>query len=181
MERKSSLIRKNVEIKFIKDKRVEGIRISNIQKALCKKANELSILCGTEIAIIIFSVGSQPFLYGEPGVESVVRQFLEANQPTAPPFYIKKKKKDEEIKDKGKSVKVNFTHRLSEHFKSTDLERNEKLHQEIENLEDHLNKEINLSQYVIRSDDKKVVPEMNVASSSTLPANWLSLKLGKIV
>ncbi|MCD7453936.1 hypothetical protein HAX54_022692, partial [Datura stramonium] len=73
MERKSSLIIKNVEIKFIKDKRAEGIRISDMKKALCKKANELSILCGIEIAIIIFSVGSQPFLYGEPGVESVIR------------------------------------------------------------------------------------------------------------
>ncbi|MCD7445780.1 hypothetical protein HAX54_000018 [Datura stramonium] len=175
MERKSSQIKKRVEIKFIKDKRAEAIRISNMQKALCKKADELSILCGIEIAVIIFSIGSQLFSFGKPDVESVVHQFLEAKQPTASPFYIKKNKKVEKHKAKGKSVEVNFTHHLLEDINLTDLERYEKLTQEIKKFEDHLDKEINLSQYVIGSEDQKFVSEINVTSSSTLPTNWLNL------
>ncbi|KAJ8556299.1 hypothetical protein K7X08_023057 [Anisodus acutangulus] len=167
MERKSSQTRKNDEIEFIKDKRAEGITISKMQKALCKKANELSILCGIEIAIIIFSIGGQPFLYGNPDVESVVNRFLEAKQPTASPFYMKKKRKVEENEDKGKSIEGNL--------KLTDLERFEKLNQEIGKLEDHLVEEIALLQNVIGSEDPKFVPDMNLTSSSTLPTNWLSL------
>ncbi|PHU17795.1 hypothetical protein BC332_13490 [Capsicum chinense] len=175
MERKSYQIRKNVEIKFIKDKRVEGARISNMQKTLCKKANELSILCGIKIAIIIFSVGSQPFLFGNPDVESVVHQFLEAKQSTTSAFSVKKKKKVEENKAQEKFGKGNVTHHLSEDFELIDSKRLEKFNLEIEKLEDHLNKEIDLLNYVIHSEDPNFELKMNVTSSLTLLTNWLSL------
>lgn len=160
MERKSSQIRKSsVEIKFIKDKRAEGVRISNMQKTLSKKANELSILCGVEIAILIFSIGChEPFLFGNPDVDSVVHQFLEAKQQSASSLNIKKKKKVERNE-----------------AKLTDAERLEKLNHEIDKLEDHLNKEIDLLQNVIGFEDPKFMLEMNVPSSSTIPPNWLSL------
>ncbi|XP_059302816.1 agamous-like MADS-box protein AGL29 [Lycium ferocissimum] len=171
MERKSFSIRKNIEVQFIKDKRAEHAKISKMQKALCKKANELSILCGIEIAIIIFSVGGQPFLFGNPDVESVVHQFLEANQPTASPSsrYIMKKRKKEERENKGKDIDQ------SEDFKMTDLEKFEKLNQEIEKFEDYLIKEIAEQQSAIGSEYPEVVLEMNATSSLTLLSNWLSL------
>ncbi|KAG5608193.1 hypothetical protein H5410_019474 [Solanum commersonii] len=175
MERKSSPIRKSVEIKFIKDKRAESVRISNMLKTLSKKANELSILCGVEIAILIFLIGTQPFFFGNPDVDSVVHQYLEINQPTTPSSYMKKKKKVKENKDKGKSVEDNFTYRISEDSKLTDAERFEKLNQGIKKLEDHLNKEIDLLQNAIFFEDPKFIVEMDVASSSTIPPNWLSL------
>lgn len=168
-------MKKSVEIKFIKDKRAEGVKISTMLKSLSKKANELSILCGVKIAILIFSIGSQPFLFGNPHVESVVHDFLEANQPTVPSYYMGRKKKIEENEDKGKSVKGNFKYRLSEDFKLTDAERLEKLNQEIKKLEDQLNEEIGFLQNVFGFEDPKPMLEMNVASSSTIPAHWLSL------
>ncbi|KAK6790645.1 hypothetical protein RDI58_009726 [Solanum bulbocastanum] len=171
MERKSSPIRKSVEIKFIKDKRTESVRISNMLKTLSKKANELSILCGVEIAIIIFLIGTQPFFFGNPDVDSVVHQYLELNQPTKPSSYMKKKKKKvEQNRDKD-----DFTYRISEDLKLTNVERLEKLNQEIKKLEDHLNKEIDLLQNAICFEDPKFIVEMDVASSSTIPPNWLSL------
>ncbi|KAK4720447.1 hypothetical protein R3W88_010680 [Solanum pinnatisectum] len=168
MERKSSPIRKSVEIKFIKDKRAESVRISNMLKTLSKKANELSILCGVEIAIIIFLIGTQPFFFGNPDVDSVVHQYLELNQPTTPSSYMKKKKKKvEENRDK--------QYRISEDLKLTNAEKLEKLNQEIKKLEDHLNKEIDLLQNAICFEDPEFIVEMDVASSSTIPPNWLSL------
>ncbi|XP_055800428.1 agamous-like MADS-box protein AGL29 [Solanum dulcamara] len=177
MERKSSEIRKSTaEVKFIKDKRAEGVRISNMQKTLSKKANELSILCGVEIAILIFSIGChEPFLFGNPDVDSVVHQFLEAKQQSASSFNIKKKKKVERNEANGKSVEGDFTHLLSEDFKLTEAERLEKLNHEIEKLEHHLNKEIDFLQNVIGFEDPKFMLEMNGPTSLTIPPNWLSL------
>ncbi|XP_059302237.1 agamous-like MADS-box protein AGL29 [Lycium ferocissimum] len=120
--------RENVETEFIKC--AEHAKISNMQKSLSKKAKELSILCGIEIAVIIFSIGGQPFFFSKPDVESVVHQFLESNQPSASSSsrYIMKKRKVEESENKGKVT-----------------------------------------------EDPQFVLEMNDASSSTLPSNWLSL------
>ncbi|XP_009620978.1 uncharacterized protein LOC107762650 [Nicotiana tabacum] len=192
MEKKSSQIRKNIEREFIKDKRAEEAAISNIQKAFCKKAKEISTLCGIEIAIIIFSIVGQPFLFGIPNVESVVRRFLKAKQPIAAlsSGYIsyqktsgrkrkeemyKKKKKVEENKDKEEALESIFTHCPSEDFNLTDLEMFEKLDQKIEKLLDYLIEEIAQLQFVIDAEDPNFAPEMNVTSSSTLPSNWLSL------
>uniref|UniRef100_M1DAL3 Agamous-like MADS-box protein AGL62 n=1 Tax=Solanum tuberosum TaxID=4113 RepID=M1DAL3_SOLTU len=106
MESKNS----NVDLALAKEKRVEGVKISQKQKSLFKKANELFILCGIQIAVIIFSIGRQPILFGTPDVETIVQQFVEANHPTAPRFYMKMKKNEEEKKEKGKFVEDNITH-----------------------------------------------------------------------
>ncbi|XP_059302236.1 agamous-like MADS-box protein AGL61 [Lycium ferocissimum] len=181
MERKSSEIRKGipirkeVEIEFIKDKRAEHAIISNMQKSLYKKVKDLSILCGVEIAIIIFSIAGQPFFFGNPDVESVVHQFAEAKQPTASPSsrYIMKKRmkkrKEEEHENKEKAIDP------SEDFKLTNLERVKKLDQKIEKFEDRMVKEIVQQQFVIGSEDSKFVHEMSETSSSTFPFKWLSL------
>ncbi|KAF3662562.1 putative LRR receptor-like serine/threonine-protein kinase-like [Capsicum annuum] len=90
-----------------KNSRAEDMKISKMQKSLCKKANELSILCGIEIAIIIFSISGQPILFGKPDVELVVHHFLEAKHPAALRNYMKMKKKELKKKEKGKSIEGN--------------------------------------------------------------------------
>ncbi|XP_075078473.1 MADS-box protein SOC1-like [Nicotiana tabacum] len=162
MERNSSQIRKNVERDFVRDKRAEVVAISNMQKALCKKAKEISILCGIEIAILIFSIIGQPFLFGSPNVESVVRRFLKAKQPIASPLSgyisyerISGRKRKEEMDKKKKKF--------------------EKLDQNIKKLSNYLIEEIAQLQFVNDAEDPNLALEMNVTSSSTLPSNWLSL------
>ncbi|KAK8954875.1 Agamous-like MADS-box protein AGL61 [Platanthera zijinensis] len=39
-------------------------------------ANELCIVCGTEVAILVFSPAGKPFSYGDPSMENVVARFL---------------------------------------------------------------------------------------------------------
>ncbi|OIT19576.1 agamous-like mads-box protein agl29, partial [Nicotiana attenuata] len=192
MERNSSQIRMNAEREFVRNKRAEEVAISNMQKGLCKKAKEISTLCGIEIAILIFSIIGQPFLFGSPNVESVVRRFLKAKQPIASPLsgYIpyertsggkrkdemdKKKKKVEENKDKEKALESIFTCCPLEDLDLTDLEMFEKLDQNIEKLSNYLIEEIAQLQFVIDAEDPNLALEMNVTSSSTLPSNWLSL------
>ncbi|XP_060180587.1 agamous-like MADS-box protein AGL61 [Lycium barbarum] len=134
--------------------------VLSMLKSLSKKAKELSILCGIEIAVIIFSIGGQPFFFSKPDVESVVHQ---ANQPSA-----SSKRKVEESENKGKVTEGTFIHCPSEDFNLTDLERYKKLDQKFEL---QLVKEIVQLQSVIRSEDPQFVLEMNDASSSTLPSN----------
>ncbi|PHT98573.1 hypothetical protein BC332_32481 [Capsicum chinense] len=55
---------------------------SKKQKALCKQVTNLSIPCGIEFAILIFSIMGEPFIFGKPNVESIVDRFLLAKQAT---------------------------------------------------------------------------------------------------
>ncbi|XP_019235396.1 PREDICTED: agamous-like MADS-box protein AGL61 [Nicotiana attenuata] len=184
MARMTSQMKSKFEKKFLKDKRAEKVALSNKQKALSKRAMDLSTLCGIDIAIIIFSITVEPFLFGNPNVESVVERFSQANQP----FYrmtsrkmahekvggceendIMKKKKMKAIneEDKGEST--------LEIFKPTNLERLEKLKQEIDELERNLTEKIDELQSKIGVTNPKFVPEMNATKSLAMPSNWLSL------
>ncbi|XP_009586738.1 agamous-like MADS-box protein AGL29 [Nicotiana tomentosiformis] len=175
MARMTSQMKNKSEKKFLKDKRAEKVAFSNKQKALSKRAIDLSTLCGIDIAIIIFSITAEPFLFGNPNVESVVERFSQAKQP----FYNmssckttheksegcgkkdkmkKKEKKATNEEEKGKST--------LEIFNPTNLERLEKLMQEIDELEKDLTQKIDELQSEIGAKESKSVLEMNVTNPS---------------
>lgn len=52
------------------------VTFSKRRSGLFKKASELCILCGAEIAIIVFSPGKKVFSFGHPSVESIVDRYL---------------------------------------------------------------------------------------------------------
>ncbi|GFZ16939.1 AGAMOUS-like 61 [Actinidia rufa] len=56
------------------------VTFSKRRSGLFKKASELSILCGAEVAIIVFSPGSKAFSFGHPSVDAVIDRFLTGNQ-----------------------------------------------------------------------------------------------------
>lgn len=58
------------------------VTFSKRRLGVFKKASELSILCGVEIAIIVFSPGKKVFSFGHPSVETIVDRFLTQNPPT---------------------------------------------------------------------------------------------------
>ncbi|MCE0481074.1 hypothetical protein HAX54_038472, partial [Datura stramonium] len=147
------------EMKSVKNKRAEEIAFSNRQNALCKKATYLSVLCGIEFAIIIFSIVGESFLFGKPDVGSVVDRFLQAKQSSTEcssscrmiiekicghkrEKMDKNKKKTIDDKEKGKGIEGTFEHSTLENFQGTDSERHEKLVQGINNLKRDLLKEI---------------------------------------
>lgn len=57
------------------------VTFSKRRSGLFKKASELCILCGVEIAIIVFSPGKKVFSFGHPSVEMIVDRFFTQNPP----------------------------------------------------------------------------------------------------
>ncbi|XP_024993439.1 agamous-like MADS-box protein AGL62, partial [Cynara cardunculus var. scolymus] len=57
------------------------VTFSKRRSGLFKKASELCILCGVEIAVVVFSPGKKVFSFGHPSVETIVDRFLTQNPP----------------------------------------------------------------------------------------------------
>ncbi|KAL2342565.1 hypothetical protein Fmac_003850 [Flemingia macrophylla] len=69
--------RRKIEIVKVMDPNTRQVTFSKRRTGLFKKANELSILCGAEIAIIVFSPGNKPYSFGHPSVDVVAAKFLQ--------------------------------------------------------------------------------------------------------
>ncbi|XP_004977852.1 MADS-box transcription factor 47-like [Setaria italica] len=55
------------------------ICFSKRRAGLFKKASELSILCGADIAAVVFSPADKAFSFGHPSVESILDLFLDTS------------------------------------------------------------------------------------------------------
>ncbi|RHN79279.1 putative transcription factor MADS-type1 family [Medicago truncatula] len=69
--------RRKIKIERVKDSNTRQVTFSKRRTDLFKKANELSILCGAEVAIVVFSPGDNPYSFGHPGVDVVAGKYLE--------------------------------------------------------------------------------------------------------
>ena len=69
--------RRKIKIERVKDPNTRQITFSKRRTGLFKKANELSILCGAEVAIVVFSPGNNPYSFGHPGVDVVATKYLQ--------------------------------------------------------------------------------------------------------
>ncbi|XP_027343276.1 agamous-like MADS-box protein AGL29 [Abrus precatorius] len=69
--------RRKIEIAMVQDANTRQVTFSKRRTGLFKKANELSILCGAEVAIVVFSPGNKPYSFGHPGVDAVAAQYLQ--------------------------------------------------------------------------------------------------------
>ncbi|KAH0464097.1 hypothetical protein IEQ34_006883 [Dendrobium chrysotoxum] len=68
--------RKKIEIKLIEKEENRQVCFSKRRQGLFKKASELSILCGAEVAAVVFSPAGKPYFFGNPSVDHVLRRFL---------------------------------------------------------------------------------------------------------
>ncbi|XP_077219113.1 agamous-like MADS-box protein AGL29 [Tasmannia lanceolata] len=68
--------KRKIEIKKIEKKDTRQVCFSKRRKGIFKKAAELCILCNAEIAIIAFSPGGKPFVFGHPNAETTINQYL---------------------------------------------------------------------------------------------------------
>ncbi|PWA70323.1 AGAMOUS-like 23 [Artemisia annua] len=59
------------------------VSFSKRRSGLFKKASELSILCGVEIAIVVFSPTKKAFSFGYPSVEMITDRYLRENLPSS--------------------------------------------------------------------------------------------------
>lgn len=76
MVKKTTQGRKKIEIKKIENLSNRQVTFSKRRVGLFKKASELCILSGAEIAIIVHSLGKRVFSFGHPTADSVVDRFL---------------------------------------------------------------------------------------------------------
>ncbi|KAF3795599.1 Agamous-like MADS-box protein [Nymphaea thermarum] len=72
---KSKMGRQKIEIKKITNEEARQVCFSKRRHGLIKKAGELCILCGAEVAIIVFSPAGKAFSYGDPSVDSIINRF----------------------------------------------------------------------------------------------------------
>ncbi|KAF5182261.1 Agamous-like mads-box protein agl61 [Thalictrum thalictroides] len=75
-EKKRGTGRKKVPIEKIESSSQRYVTFSKRRTGLFKKASELCILCGAEIAIVVFSPREKVYTFGNPSVDSVVDRFL---------------------------------------------------------------------------------------------------------
>ncbi|KAJ8626788.1 hypothetical protein MRB53_020095 [Persea americana] len=69
--------KRKIEIKKIEDKNKRQVCFSKRRQGLFKKASELCTLCDAQVAIIAFSGGGRPFVFGHPTADTVINRFLD--------------------------------------------------------------------------------------------------------
>ncbi|KAL2942545.1 Agamous-like MADS-box protein AGL62 [Bienertia sinuspersici] len=64
-----------MELSRIENEEDRLVSFSKRRAGIYKKASEISILCGAQVGIIIFSPSDKPFTYGTPNIEAVVNRY----------------------------------------------------------------------------------------------------------
>ncbi|KAF9673899.1 hypothetical protein SADUNF_Sadunf10G0071900 [Salix dunnii] len=75
-QKKQTQGRKKIEIRQIQEKSSLQVTFSKRRGGLVKKASELSLLCGAQVAILAFSPGKKVFAFGHPDVDRVLDRYL---------------------------------------------------------------------------------------------------------
>ncbi|KAL8460881.1 hypothetical protein ACS0TY_031600 [Phlomoides rotata] len=78
---KKTLGRRRIEIKKIEKRSNLQVTFTKRRTGLFKKANELSLLCGAQIVILVQSPGGKIYSFGHPSVENSINCFLTADVP----------------------------------------------------------------------------------------------------
>ncbi|KAG6530012.1 agamous-like MADS-box protein AGL62 [Zingiber officinale] len=76
--KKTSRGRQRIAMEAIENAAARKVCFSKRRAVVFKKAAELSVLCGAEIAVLAFSPSGKPFSFGHPSVDSVLARFFSA-------------------------------------------------------------------------------------------------------
>ncbi|PKU66588.1 Agamous-like MADS-box protein AGL61 [Dendrobium catenatum] len=75
-KKRQSMGRQKIAMKRIENEEARQVCFSKRRAGLFKKATELSILCGAEIGIVVFSPAGKPFSFGHPSLDYITKRFL---------------------------------------------------------------------------------------------------------
>ena len=75
-EKKTTRGHQRIEMKKIEKRSQLQVTFSKRRAGLFKKAGELSILCGVNVAVIAVSPAGKVFSFGSPSVDAVIDRFL---------------------------------------------------------------------------------------------------------
>jgi hypothetical protein len=73
--------RKKINITRINDERTRQVTFTKRKFGLMKKAYELSVLCGCEIALMIFNSNDRLFQYASSDMDKVLLKYADYNEP----------------------------------------------------------------------------------------------------
>jgi len=73
--------RKKIAIKKITDERNRQVTFSKRKFGLMKKAYELSVLCGCEVGLIMFTANNKLFQYASSDIDRILLRYTEYNEP----------------------------------------------------------------------------------------------------
>lgn len=76
MKGKRTQGRRKIEIKKLENKSHKQVTFSKRRSGLFKKAGELSLLCCSDVAVIVFSPNGKLFCFGHPSVDDVIHRYL---------------------------------------------------------------------------------------------------------
>ncbi|KAI3912193.1 hypothetical protein MKW98_012004 [Papaver atlanticum] len=82
-EKKQTSGRQKIDIKKIEDNAKLQVTFSKRKGGLFRKASELSIVCGVDVAIIVFSPAGKAFACGHPTPDHIVDRFLNNGEASA--------------------------------------------------------------------------------------------------
>lgn len=82
MENKNTKGRQKIEMKKIEDEAHRLVSFSKRRSGIYKKASELRILCGVEVAFFVFSPSGKPYTFATSSIHSVMDMFI--NRPLPP-------------------------------------------------------------------------------------------------
>ncbi|PKA53520.1 Agamous-like MADS-box protein AGL61 [Apostasia shenzhenica] len=74
-KKRQSMGRQKIPMKRIESEEARQVCFSKRRSGLFKKATELSILCGAEIGIVVFSPAGKPFSFGHPSLDYIIKRF----------------------------------------------------------------------------------------------------------
>ncbi|KAM0857349.1 hypothetical protein ACQ4PT_048535 [Festuca glaucescens] len=75
--------RQKIEIRRIESEEARQVCFSKRRAGLFKKASELAILCGAEVAAVVFSPAGKAFSFGHPSVEAILERFAPTDAAAA--------------------------------------------------------------------------------------------------
>ncbi|KAI0501271.1 hypothetical protein KFK09_016215 [Dendrobium nobile] len=78
-KKRQSMGRQKIAMKRIENEEARQVCFSKRRTGLFKKATELSILCGAEIGIVVFSPAGKPFSFGHPSLDYITKRFLDGD------------------------------------------------------------------------------------------------------
>nr|GMD25955.1 agamous-like MADS-box protein AGL62 [Ipomoea batatas]GMD64864.1 agamous-like MADS-box protein AGL62 [Ipomoea batatas]GMD74258.1 agamous-like MADS-box protein AGL62 [Ipomoea batatas] len=78
IKKKETRGRQKIAIKMIDNHASRQVTFSKRRSGIFKKAGELSVLCGAQVAVVVFSPKGKVFTFGHPSFDAVVRRFQTA-------------------------------------------------------------------------------------------------------
>ncbi|KAI4388705.1 hypothetical protein MLD38_001010 [Melastoma candidum] len=69
------------KVEVIAERRAREVTFSKRRQGLFTKASELSVLCGMELGIVVFSPSGNPFVFGQPDADVIFQRYLTGPSP----------------------------------------------------------------------------------------------------